>query len=183
MLVMAVLCDELEQNRLAAALARAQDACSRLGDDSPVRSKMQVFLDAQAPKLQLDRAHRGERPSMKAAGLRRHDDLRLPAGHPLKALREYAYDRVEELLDAGWPPLTRTEKRQKAQRLADSTGARVPWRRAPRPCCTDPQALFCCCADAPTASASRLLAASARRPLAERGAGSASAGAGDAGTR
>ena len=31
--------DELEQARLAAALARAQDACNGLGDDSPLREE------------------------------------------------------------------------------------------------------------------------------------------------
>lgn len=132
-LVMAVLCDELEQNRLAATLARAQGACSRLGGDSQVRSKMEACLDALAPKLQLDRAHRGERPSMKEAGLCRRDDLRLPAGHPLKAPREDAYDRVEELLDAGWPPLSRSQRRNKSQRSADSQGARAPSQHTSAP--------------------------------------------------
>ena len=122
--------DELEQARLAAALARAQDACDGLGDDSPLRSKLQAFLSALAPKLQFDRARRGDKPSMRAARLDRHDADRRPDGDPRKAPREAAFDRLAELLEAGWPPLTMTEMRQqKAQRLADSDGARTPCRR------------------------------------------------------
>ena len=118
--------DELEQRCLAAALARARDTCSRLGDDSQVRSKMEAFLDVLAPMLQLDRAHRGDKPSMKNAGLRRRVADDLPVGHPLKASRAAAFDRVEELLQEGWPRLSRTECRQKSQRLMDSEGARAP---------------------------------------------------------
>ena len=118
--------DELEQRCLAAALARARDTCSRLGDDSQVRSKMEAFLDVLAPMLQLDRTHRGHRPSMKNSGLRRRVADDLPVGHPLKASRAAAFDRVEELLQEGWPRLSRTECRQKSQRLMDSEGARAP---------------------------------------------------------
>ena len=118
--------DELEQDRLAAALARAQDACNGLGDDPSVRSRMQAFLHAVAPKLQLDRVHRGDKPPMRAARLDRRDDVdRRPDGDPLKASRKAAYDRLEELLEAGWPPLSRTESRHKARRLMHSTGARA----------------------------------------------------------
>ena len=121
----------MEQDLLAAALARAQAACDGLGDESPaVRSKLQALLLALAPKLQLDRARRGDKPPMRAARLDRHDADRLPDGDPRKAPREAAFDRLVELLEAGWPTLTKTEKRQlKAQRRTNSTGARVPWRR------------------------------------------------------
>ena len=113
--------DELEPDFLAAALARAQDACTSLGEDSPLRSKLQSFLDALAPKLQLQRAHRGRKPSMKDACMRRCNDVdRLPDGHPLRAPRQVAYDRAEDLLAAGWVPFSGAERRQ---RLADSAAS------------------------------------------------------------
>ena len=92
-------------------------ACSgsvqrELGDDSGLRSKMQAFIDAVAPKLQLHRIHRGDRPSMKAAGLRRRNDVN--GREPLLSLRKgvpkAAYDRLVELLEMGWPSLSRAER-------------------------------------------------------------------------
>ena len=88
-------------------------ACSgsvqrELGDDSGLRSKMQAFIDAVAPKLQLHRIHRGDRPSMKAASLRRRNDVN--GREPLLSLRKAAYDRLVELLEMGWPSLSRAER-------------------------------------------------------------------------
>ena len=98
--------DELEQSRLAAALARAQGACNGLGDDSQVRSTMETFLNALAPRLPFGRAYRGDRPSMTSSGLRRRVIDILPDGHPLKAPRKAAFDRLEELL----APLSGSER-------------------------------------------------------------------------
>ena len=103
--------DALEQSRLATALARAQGTCNGLGNDSQVRSKMESFLGMLAPKLLLDRTHRGDRPSMIDAGLRRRVVDDLMDGHPLKIPRGAAFDRVEELLEEGWPRLSRTQIR------------------------------------------------------------------------
>ena len=107
-------------NGAPAVVLAARASLERLEPDDPLRTKMQRLLDSAEPQLQKPRASRGKRPTLTEASINRRDLLeRLKKTEPRWALRSDAFAAIDALLEAGWPPMSSTERTGK-QRSASS---------------------------------------------------------------
>ena len=87
---------ELPPN-VAAALARASEACDALDGDTNFQSKARALVQKAAE--QLKRYDSGAKPTFEEAALHRRNDLRTGA---TRQKRERAFAAMDELLAAGW---------------------------------------------------------------------------------
>tara|TARA_B110001452_G_scaffold189599_1_gene159808 strand:- start:505 stop:978 length:474 start_codon:yes stop_codon:yes gene_type:complete len=75
---------------------------------------MQGLLDRVKPQLQKARICRDTRPTLTEARINRRNLLhRVEKNEPLWRLRKSAFDAIDALLEAGWPPMSSTQRSQK----------------------------------------------------------------------
>ena len=101
-----------EPSQVASAYLHARRECDSLPRTDALRAKMDALLDEVAQALQ--RLDRGPRPAVPHRAKFLH-----MLKSPVQPLRQAAYDAVDALLDAGWPPapaMSNDERQRKRRR-------------------------------------------------------------------